>query len=414
MPVDLKQLGPPKPYPPRGPALRTWFVVWLVCVVVVDGAILLLWPHNRPARGAIFWLPVAGLPHVLFLATLIVARSGYEGAYLHAMFYNDHREQRRRNLIERGQKSVHVLDYSYQLPVENGTLASTIVEGKPLLKTQPLKDGTATARHTRLSEDSDTASADPLLVQVLQQVPLDRVGRTYAQLLVPLVRTIRPLLQAGMPPAVRLVVVDPSTPGNALTQLRTVIGAMNLYLPDCNTVAAADGLMPVDAWLDAQEARPLLVVAVQLHEKPPEDSAEAGVALLFLPRTVTSPHGLTPRATLHRPVAVPPPELPEGLAFAMLWGRVTSSVIKHAWLAGFDAQEQTHVTQACRRAGLDQLTKFEARRLPDSVLGHAGLAADWLAITAAAEHDSDAPQFILNRTPATCQAAILQAHPQTS
>jgi hypothetical protein len=394
--------------------MRAWFVVWLVCVVVVDGAILLLWPHSWPARGAAFWLPVAGLPNVLFLAIAILGRTFYEGAYLHAMFYNDHREQRRRSLIDHGQQAVRVLDYSYRLAVEDGKLAHTVAEGTPVIKSQPHRDGTATARHTRLTDDSDMATSDPLLTQVLHQAPLDRAGRLYAQLLAPLVGTLRILLEAGKTSAVRLVVADPTSSSEALAQLRTVIHAMNLYLPDCATIAAADGLMAIDTWLDARETRPLLVVAVQLHETPPEDSAEAAVALLVLPETVALPDALTARATLRRPVAVPPQELAEGLAFAMLWGRVDSSAIKQAWVTGFDGRELTHVTQACRRAALDQITKFEARRTPDSILGHAGLASCWLATVAAAEHGADAPQFILNRTPATCQAAILQAHPQTS
>ena len=414
MPIDLKQLKPPKPYPPRGPGLRVWVVVWIVCVVVVEAAILLLWPHHQPARGAIFWLPVAGLPNVLFFAIYIVARAGYEGAYLHTMFYNDHRERRRRTLIDRGQEAVRVLDYSYRFAVADGKLASTIAERTPVLKAQPLRDGTATARHTRLPDDTDTTSTDPLLAQVLQQVPVDRAGKLYAQLLAPLVRTIGPLLSVGLTPAVRLVVADPANPGDALKQLQTVIGAMNLYLPDCKAVAAADGLMPVDAWLDAVEKRPLLVVAVQLHDKPPEDSAEGGVALLFLRQTVALPGAVTPRATLYRPVAVPPQELAEGLALSMLWGRVTPSMLKCAWLTGFDAQEQTRVTQACRRAALDPLTKFEARRMPDTILGYAGRAASWLAVAAVAEHGAEAPELILNRTSTASQAAILQAYPQTS
>lgn len=414
MPVDLKQLKPPKPYPPRGPGIRVWLAVWVACVVVVDGAILLLWPHKQPASGAIFWLPVAGLPNVLFLAIVIVVRSSYEGAYLHAMFYNDHREQRRRNLIDRGQQTVRVLDYSYRLAVPDGKLASTIAEGTPILKAQPLKDGTASARHTRLPDDTDTASVDPLLTQVLQQVPVDRTGRLYAQLLAPLVRTIQPLLRAGLTPAVRLVAVDPANPGAGLTQLQTVIRAMNLYLPDCKAVAADDGLMPVDAWLDAGEKRPLLVVAVQLHDKPPEDSAEGGVALLFLRQAVALPDTVTPRATLHRPVTVPLQELAEGLALSMLWGCVTPPMLKQVWLTGFDAQEQTLVTQACRRTALEPLTKFEARRAPDTILGHAGLAASWLAVAAVAEHGADASQLILNRTQTASQATILQAHPQSS
>ncbi|MFC0690943.1 hypothetical protein [Paraburkholderia humisilvae] len=394
--------------------MRVGFALWIACVVVVGGATLLFWPPDWPARGAPFWLPVAGLPNVLFLTIVILGRAHYEDAYLHAMYYNNHREKHRRSLIERGQQYVRLLDFSYQFPVANGKLARTVAEGVPVIKAQTLRDGTATARHARLPDETDMASTDPRLAQVLQQVPLDRVGRLYAQLLVPLATTFRPLLKAGLTPAIRLVVTDPTSPSDALRQLRTVIRAMNLYLPDCETVAAADGLMPIDAWLDAGETRPLLVVAVQLYDRPPEDSAEAGVSLLFLPQTVALPDTVTSCAALYRPVAVPPQDLAEGLALAMLWGRVSSPAIGQAWLTGFGANEQTQVTEACRRAALDQLTKFEARRLPDSILGHAGLAADWLVIAAAAEHGADAPQLLLNRTPTACQAVLLQAHSRTS
>jgi hypothetical protein len=412
MPVDLKQLGPPKHYPPRGPGIRAWLVVWIVCAIVVDGAVLLLWPQNQAARGLDFWLPVAGLPNVLFLAIVILHRAFYESVWLHVMYFNGHREVRRRSVIERGQQAVRVLDYSYRFPLKNGTLARTISDQTQLLKAQTVRDGTTIAR--RLSDDADGASSDPLLGQVVRQAPLDRSGQLYAQLLVPLANTVGLLLQAGLTPAVRLVAADPANTGDALKQLRTAIHAMGMPLPDCKAIAATDGLMLVDAWLDAGERRPLLVVAAQLHDTPPDESAEGGVALLALHQAVALPAAVTPRATLHRPVAVPPQDLAGGLALSMLWGRVRSSMLKHVWMTGFDDEEQTHVSQAFRRTALERLTKFEARRTPDSVLGYAGVAACWLTVVAAAELEAAAPQLILNRTLTAHQAVILKTHLQTS
>lgn len=410
MPVDLEQIGLPQQYPPPGPPARTWLFVWVACMILVVGAVLLLWPRGTPAHGAWFWLLAAGLPNAIFIALVAWSRTYYESAHLHVLFYNEHRERHRLTLIDRGQRALRLVGYAYQLPLQDGTFAKTVIDGPALLKAQPLRDGSTIVRHTRLSDQVASAPSDPLLVQVLQQAPLTREGKLYAQLLAPLTGMLEKFLHAGSAPAVRLVVSDPSLADEGLRQLRTVVGAFGLPALECDMVIGSDGLMPIDAWLDANETRPLLMIAVQLHDVPPDGSAEGGAALLLAPETARLPDGITVCAVLHRPVSAQLTELAESIALATLWGKAAPSAVASAWLTGFDAHEHTQISSACRQTRLNGLTRHEARYAPDRAIGHAGVAAGWLAIVAAAECSSESPQLIMNHVQ-TIQAAILHAHP---
>jgi hypothetical protein len=410
MPVDLKRLGPPKQYPPRGPGLRVWLTVWVVSVLLIDGAVLLLWPKNTPAQGAWFWLLIAGLPHVVFGAFVAWNRANYESRHLHVLYYNDHRERRRQDLIEQGQQSLKLLGYAYRLPLEQGTFAQTVAQGKSLLKAQPLRDESTVVRHLRLPDNTQSDPADSKLAQVLQQSSLTRKGKLYAQLIAPLVDELDMLLGSGGSPAVRLLVENGASPEQALEQIRAVLGAFHLPILERKAVSGNDGLMLIDEWMDAKEARPLLVVAAALHDVPPAESTEGGVAMLLVPECLQLPPGLAPCAEIHRPVSQPADELGEGVALSLLWGKAAPSSLEHAWITGFDEAEHTLIGEACRYTGLERLTTHESRYNQDRVVGYAGVAAGWLAVVAAAEYGANSPQLILNRARAI-QAAIVRVHP---
>jgi hypothetical protein len=409
MPVDLKQIGPPRQYPPRGPALWVWLIVWLTCAFLIDGAVLLLWPKNTPAQGAWFWWLVAGLPNAVFLAIVAWSRADYESRHLHVLYYNDHRERRRIQLIEDGQRSLKMLGYGYELPLERGTLAETVAQGKRLLKAQPSRDETAIVRHLRLPDDVEHDVREKRLAQVLQPSSLTREGRLYARLLAPMIDLIETLAAAGAPPAVRLVVADRAAVEKALEQARFVLSALDLPALECKAVLGSDGLMPIDAWLDANELRPLVVMAATLHDVPPAESTEGGVVLLLAPESLYLPRELESCATIHRPVSSLAGELGEGVALALLWGKAAPLSVEHAWVTGFTEGQHTLIGEACRRTGVERLAAHASRYNPDSVVGHAGGAAGWLAIAAAVEHGAESAQLILNGA-RTMQAAIVRAH----
>jgi hypothetical protein len=410
MPVDLKQIGPPKQYPARGPGLRVWLVVWVVCVLLVDGAVLLLWPKSTPAQGAWFWLLIAGLPNVVFFALVAWNRAHYESQHLHALYYNDHRERRRRELIAEGQRFLHVLGYTYQLPLKRGAFAQTVAEGESVLKAQPLRDGSTIIRHLRLPDDAEHDTSDPRLAQVLQRSTLAREGKLHAHLLAPLVDMIEALVASGVSPAIRLVITDGEPVESALEQIHIVMGAFHLPAFERKAIPGSGGLMLIDEWLDAKEPRPLLVIATALHDVPPEESTEGGVAMLLVPESLRLPQGVAPCATFYRPVSRLADELGEGIALSMLWGKAAPPAIEHAWVTGFAEDQHTLIGEACRRTDLARLTTYASRYNPDRVVGHAGVAAGWLAAAAASECGAACPQLILNRASAM-QAAIVHAHP---
>ncbi|WP_126285849.1 hypothetical protein [Burkholderia stagnalis] len=410
MPVDLKRIGPAKQYPPKGPSLRVWAIVWVVCALLIAGTVLLLWPKNTPAQGARFWLLITGSPNVVFIALVAWNRILYENRHLHVLYYNDHRERRRSELIAEGQRALKVLGYAYRLPLESGKFARTVAEGKSLLKAQPLRDGVTIVRHLRLPEETECDPADSSLAQVLQQSSLTREGKLYAELLAPLVGTIKLLIASGPQPAIRLVATDDAAIRLSLEQIGVVANAFHLPALEVKAALDSDGLMPIDTWLDAKDPRPLLVVAGTLHELPPAESTEGGVALLLAPESIRLPQGLAPCAAIHRPVSRHAGELGEGVALGMLWGKANPSSVKHTWVTGFDDHQHTLISEACRYVGLEHLTTHESRFNPDRIVGRAGGASGWLAVAAAAEFGTECPQLILNLA-RTMQAAVVHAYP---
>lgn len=410
MPVDLKRIGPAKQYPPKGLGLRIWAIIWGACVLLIAGTVLLLWPKNTLAQGVRFWLLIAGLPNVVFIALVAWNRILYENRHLHVLYYNHHRERRRSELIAEGQQALQMLGYAYRLPLESGKFAHTVAEGKSLLKAQPLRDGTTIVRHLRLPDAVECDPADSSLGQILLQSSLTREGKLYAQLIAPLVGRIELLIASGALPAIWVIVADDAVIEHSLEQIGIVTNAFHLPALECKATVGSDGLMPIDAWLDAQDPRPLLVVSCTLHDLPTAESTEGGVALLLAQESLRLSPGLVPCASIHRPVSRQADELHEGLALGMLWGRVNPQSVKHAWLAGFDDHQHTLIGEACRRVGLEQLITHASRFSTDRIIGRSGSAGGWLAVAAAAEFGAEYPQLILNCT-RTVQTAVVHAYP---
>lgn len=411
MPIWLSQIGPPRQYPARGPQFRQWLFIWVACALVGAAMVLLLWPEVMPAHGPRFWLMIAGTPNVVFAVLFGIRRDIYETEYLRALYYNQHRESRRRELIACGQQPLRVLAYSYRFPLDGKSLVQTILEGPAVLRTQPLRDSSAVVRHTRLPDnDVDGKPVDPILAKVLQHMPLTPYGKLYAHLLAPLVNVLRELSKAepGRLPVVRLVIDAANAMPDQLDQLRTVIHACGLPSLDCQFAHAAESFMLADAWLDAKILYPLLVVAVQLHTVPPPDSTEGGVTVLLVGPTLQLPDTLEQQATLHRPAAADPIMLSAGVATAIRWGKANADAIQHIWTTGFRANDNTLLATACRESGLTSLANQDAQHSPDGAIGYAGAAAGWLSIAAAVESGKDGPQLIMNRTE-NIQTAVLYA-----
>jgi hypothetical protein len=166
--------------------------------------------------------------------------------------------------------------------------------------------------------------------------------------------------------------------------------------------------MVADAWLDAKEARPLLIVATAWHEAgPPEGSAEGCVAVLLTTGYFRLPDTVKVAALLHRPVAGLAAEIEYGFTNAALWGNADAASIVGAWIT----RPVDGCDKALRAARMDAIAKDAAQRRPDRIVGDFGHGNGWLAVAAAIESGAaDGPQLVIDGV----QSALLHITPATT
>jgi hypothetical protein len=179
----------------------------------------------------------------------------------------------------------------------------------------------------------------------------------------------------------------------------------------CHTVPATDSLLVADAWLDAHEHRPLLVIAATWHDaKPPANSCEACVAVLLDSGFYKLPEPVNVIGSLHRPVAGELSALGDLFANASIWGKVAGADVKRAWITGLDTEHDTALLAGLREASLSAIATQEAQRRPDRIVGDAAAVNGWLSMAASLGSGEPGPHLIVDRA----QAAILHVYPQNS
>ncbi len=439
MPVDLSPAGLPSAYPAHGPRFWPWLLGWVLCCGLGAAVVMLLWPAGTPARGTQFWLCVFGIPNAVFFAALAIARAIYEADYFYALFRNRHRATWLRDRIGAAQRPLQVLGAGYCLPVGGKPLSEVLAGKTSLLEARVPRSGASRVVHNRfadddplLREDADErpergdepieidseyaeAGTPPDESDPAGQVPVPPAVRVVEQALAPLVESLLALSQYGpkYAPAVR-VLAAPETGGMRVEQVRQALRRAGVDGLECRAVPAADGLMVADAWLDAAEQRPLLVVAAEWHDAPPSGTTEGAVAVLLGPGVFQLPEPVSVAGMLHRPVADDLEGLNAVLANGVLWGKTDAATVATAWISGLDGSHDTKLLAALRSAGLAGVTKLEAQRQPDRLIGHAGAAGGWLSVAAAIEAAA-ATQLILYAPSSTsiAQAAILHVNDRT-
>jgi hypothetical protein len=173
------------------------------------------------------------------------------------------------------------------------------------------------------------------------------------------------------------------------------------------------GLGAIDNWLDrlaaGRECEARLVVAIQLYsllsETPPAGVAEAGVAVLLMPREQASQHAVACEANLHRPVRGAFEQLDETLSHALRWGGIEAAQVSGVWRTGISSPQAGVLLQAALHLELSaQPTDL------DQTVGHAGTAAPWLAIACCAKALSAAAvnQVVFNGQSDGLDAAVIR------
>jgi hypothetical protein len=418
MPVDLSLAGRPSAYPRRPRFWPWWFCIWLACNVFGVAIAMLLWPKGQPASGGWFWFCFVCAPNGAFLILFAIERAGYEGLWYRAYWRNHHRGRWLAERLRTAQKPLQVLDVGYCLPLGEQTewaLAGAIATGKRAVTAQLPRTGSKLVLHSRFKEadwmvdEPSTVSLEVGEASREEEKATERVSLLtlkIAKALEPLEATLHALTvyERQWWPQVRVL----SERDSEQADVARVVDALRIAgLPPLvvQAVAAADGLMVADAWLDAKDTRPLLVVATAWHEAgPPEGSAEGCVAVLLSAGYFRLPETVEVAALLHRPVTGLAGEVEYGFANAAVWGKVDFASVVRAWIT----RPVDGCDKALRVANMDAIAKDETQRRPDRIAGDLGDANGWLSIIAAIESGAaDGPQLIIDGL----QSAVLRVTP---
>jgi hypothetical protein len=390
-----------------------WVATWMVCNVFGPVIVLLAWPKDEPAGGLRFWTWIVGAPNGLFLVLLGFGRAGYEVLWYRAHWRNHHRDRWLAEKIRFAQRPLHVLDVGYCLPLAGKSLVDVLEGKRSILKAQAPRRGPGKVLCNRfedhdpllaglsITDDEEGEGSDAVvLTKAAPAVQMIRVA------LEPLVGSIQALTryEKAYWPQVR-VLVEPEISDLRLAEVRDALRLAGLPPLEVHAVPAIDGLLVADAWLDARECRPLLVVAAAWYEDDiDEGRAEACAAVLLDAGYFRLPPELGPKAALHRPVEGIDGEAEYGFANAAIWGKADAGTVTRAWIT----RPVEHCDRALDTAGFHPAAKDAGQCRIDRIVGDAGAVNGLLAIAAAVEAGaSGGPQLVVDGL----HAAILRVIP---
>lgn len=420
MPVDLSEVGASYPYPDHGPRLFPWLGIWLSCCALGVPLMLLGWPSNEPTTGSSFWCAIIGVPNLVFLVLLCIARVGYEALWTYADNRNQCRTKRLAERLRIAQRSLQVLGVGYCLPLVQSSLPDVVAAKKLLFTSQRPRQGFGYVVHNRFDEESWSDDPTSLVAKPEDDLGVQtgtspmEASRRVATVVLKLVQAIEPVAPAmhalshygpQYAPLVR-VLAPSSEVDKAEEYAREALRIAGLPALDCTAVTDAHGLMMADGWLDARERRALLILAYSWREtNPPERSSEAAVAVLLDAGFYQLPESVQALATLHRPIEdqAEVGTLRDLALNAALWGKTEPHNITHAWITRLDAEHDRALLTEFKKAVFTDIASHEAHGRLDRFVGDTGAATPWLSIAAAIETGANGPHLILDRT----QAAIL-------
>ncbi|WP_322063372.1 hypothetical protein [Paraburkholderia sp. J63] len=413
MPVDLSPAGRPHAYP-RRMRFWPWAATWFVCNVFGPVVVLLVWPKSEPASGLKFWSWIVGAPNGLFLVLLGFARAVYETLWFRAYWYNYHRDRWLADRVRFAQRPLKVIGVGHCLPPGGKSLSDVLAGKRSILKIQAPRHGSGKVSCNRFEDN------DPLLavasgvgeeesladdVAVLAKAP--PATQMVRVALEPLAGSIQALTryERAYWPRVR-VLAEPEVSNLRLTQVRDALRLAALPPLEVQAVPAVDGLLVADAWLDARESRPLLIVAPAWYDDGIEEGlAEGCVAVLLDAGYFRLPPEVRPQAVLHRPVAGVSGEPEYGFANAAVWGKTDPATVTGAWIT----RPVANCDRALDAAGFVAAAKDVAQRRLDLLVGNLCAANGLLAIAAAVESGiADGPQLVVDGL----QSAIFHVIPE--
>ncbi|WP_432260039.1 hypothetical protein [Cupriavidus sp. TMH.W2] len=398
MAVDFSLLPKEVAIPEDPPSRLFWGVTFILMAIGFGVAVLLLWPEHLPTNTWRFWISLIFFPSGVAGLAVLRRYAIYEGHRLDVLMRNEAVRDYNAGIFEVAVHPLAIVCTAYRFSADRTENA-----------TQSIQSGTVRLESQNpVFSESDPIQARWLLVPGVELKTGARrddetrhmkvVHWLFLELLEELAESL-----ASLPSPTDLGVhvwVSGGSPRKDYLELWRKCWAERRLrrmhvIDDANPV----NLGAVDSWLDqlaaGRECEARLFVTIQLYpllsETPPVGAAEAGVAVLLMPRDQATRNEVACEGNLHRPVQGAPDQLDGAICRALQWGGIAASQIGGGWQTGLGSA-QTGVLRATA-------LKLELSVKPtdlDQTVGHAGIAAPWLAVACGAKSlSATAPNQIL-------------------
>jgi hypothetical protein len=279
-------------------------------------------------------------------------------------------------------------------------VTSSIVDGFTSLKAQTSMGGSDGVRHSA--------------IELVENAGSSRCQSCFENL----IAAIKPVVETiprDIPFGVRLQLPGDTDQHGLLQIWQTCWDERKMRRAKAAPIPAEQGVMALDAWLDNRGGpaleKFLLFVVVQLHDTPPQDSAEAAVAMLLGWTPLAGRRNVPFVAHLHRPVEAEPGANETSITTTLLWGRTTGSKVNDLWQSGLEGTDKGALvnTMSGLSIGVSQTDNLSGVHDIDAALGHPGSATGWLALALAVEHavQNNHPQLAAWRE-GTLRFAVVQ------
>ena len=380
MPIKLKNLPPARALPPSPSKLR-WFLFLVILLLVtlmfrIDPLV------DKPDGG---WLSALGEGFAVWCAFFVIRALVYVGDRGVVNGWNTARDERLGLYLRAGRRAQQVLAVSLF------TALRTPDDKQGVAQRAALKANNKGLRSQAGWQPSDDGFFHSRLPVNEGEQPEALLRRGLAQVLEELVPVLSTLPQKR--PLALLLEIDSSVHESVVRGLwQQVWSASGIGQPV--TLVEGSGLKVVDQWLDQRinDQALLLVIAGQIAPALLADSAEVLVGLLLGNRLTQTT--VAPLAFLHRPERQEQPTR-EGLANAtrqaLDWVPVEGAAIEQVWIADSGAQQTLTLGLTLNDVSLPADKKAVLHDL-EGFLGHTGCAAPWVAIAAAADAITAAPE----------------------
>ncbi|WP_370090834.1 hypothetical protein [Buttiauxella sp. 3AFRM03] len=357
--------------------LGRWFYS---LIIIISLSVIIMRMFGGYIKSHDFWLIALGIP----VSCWFIVGTAYVVIWMlkdiKASGYNRQREKWILSETRKSRRALQVLSTSlisgHNLKDKNDILNS-LIKNKGIISSQQDRVGNEGVRLSRIPDSNDSLTEVILNIfqKLIEKLPLDYIPDN-THLVIALDTSS---------------IISQQNINELWLQSWGEFGSLHSF-----NLIESKGLGILDHWLNTRikENSLLLVVALQVAPINADNSAEAAVALLLGNRLTQE--SISPQALLHRPDPSPVEELESGMLMAAYNVPIKDGIVKHLWLSGLNDQQHAAVVIHQKKPPA-QAVEGEAVINLDSSMGHAGAAAPWLAIAAAAEHAQQtlSPQMII-------------------